>query len=155
VPQAPAGTLAVIGDLKQMSPDWLVGVTMEGYGVTLSVGIGIPIPILDEEICKYTSVRDEDLWTQIVDYSQDYPQGKKSNLGEVNYAQLKSGKITIKGKEVTTGNISSYPKALKIANTLKERIEKKEFLLSEAVAPIPGPDSGYAFGPLKEREIKE
>ena len=155
VPQAPAGTLAVIGDLKQMSADWLVGVTMEGYGVTLTVGIGIPIPILDEEICKYVSVKDEDLWTQIVDYSQDYPQGKKSNLGEVNYAQLKSGKITIKGKEVSTGNISSYPKALEIANILKDRIKKKEFLLSEPVAPIPGPDSGYSFKPLKERAIEE
>ena len=156
VPQAPAGTLAVIGDLKTMSPDWLVGVTMQGYGVTLSVGIGIPIPILNEEICKYTAVKDEDLWTQIVDYSEAYPQGKKGpSLGEVNYAQLKSGKITVKGKEVLTGNISSYPKAVEIANILKKQITKGDFLLSEPVAAIPGPDSGCAFRPLKERPIQE
>ncbi len=49
VPSGPAGTLAVIGDLKQMKPQWLRGTSMLGYGVTLSVGIGIPIPILDEE----------------------------------------------------------------------------------------------------------
>ncbi|MBU1061988.1 MAG: homocysteine biosynthesis protein, partial [Candidatus Omnitrophica bacterium] len=64
IPQAPAGTLAVIGDLKGMSPEYLVGTTFQGYGVTLTVGIGVPIPILNEEICKFTAVKDKDIWTQ-------------------------------------------------------------------------------------------
>jgi len=155
VPQAPAGTLAVLGDLKQMRPEWIVGTTMLGYGVTLTVGIGIPIPILNEEICRYTAVKDEEIWAQIVDYSEAYPQGKKESLGEVNYAQLKSGKITIQGKEVPTGSLSSYPKAVEIANILKEWVKKGDFLLSEPVAYLPGPETGYAFKPLKERPIKE
>ena len=155
VPQAPAGTLAVLGDLKQMKPEWLVGTSMQGYGVTLAVGIGIPIPILNEEICRYTAVKDEDIWTQIVDYSKSYPQGKKESLGEANYAQLKSGKITVRGKEVPTGGLSSYPKAVEIANILKEWIEKGDFLLAEPVAYLPSSDSGYTFKPLKERPIKE
>ncbi|RKY64227.1 MAG: hypothetical protein DRP99_02535, partial [Candidatus Latescibacterota bacterium] len=46
VPKEGAGTLAVIGDLKTMDPSWLVGVSMTGYGVSLMVGIGVPIPIL-------------------------------------------------------------------------------------------------------------
>jgi uncharacterized protein (DUF39 family) len=153
VPQAPAGTLAVLGDLKQMSPEWLRGTTMRGYGVTLTVGIGIPIPILNEEICKYTAVRDEEIWTQIVDYSEAYPQGKKESLGEVNYVQLNSGKIIVKGKEVPTGNLSSYSKAVEIAETLKEWINKGNFLLSEPVAYLPGSETGYTFKPLKERPI--
>ena len=155
VPQAPAGTLAVLGDLKEMKPEWLVGTTMYGYGVTLTVGIGIPIPILNEEICQYTAVKDEEIWAQIVDYSEAYPQGKKESLGEVNYAQLKSGKITVQGKEVPTGSLSSYPKAVEIANTLKEWVKKGNFLLSEPVAYLPAPETGYAFKPLKERPIKE
>jgi uncharacterized protein (DUF39 family) len=155
VPQVPAGALAVLGDLKQMKPEWLIGTTMVGYGVTLTVGIGIPIPILNEEICRYTAVKDEEIWTQVVDYSEAYPRGKKENLGEVNYAQLKSGKITIRGKEVPTGNLSSYPKAVEIANILKEWIKDGSFLLSEPVAYLPGADSGYTFKPLKERSIKE
>ncbi|MCK4325774.1 homocysteine biosynthesis protein, partial [bacterium] len=56
VPRGGAGTLAVMGDLKQMSPDWLVGSTFTGYGVNLTVGIGVPIPILNEEILKWTAV---------------------------------------------------------------------------------------------------
>ncbi len=156
VPQAPAGTLAVIGDLKQMKPEWLVGTTMQGYGVTLTVGIGIPIPILNEEICQYTAVKDADLYAQIVDYSEAYPYAKPGEkLGEASYAQLKSGKIKIKGKDVPTGNISSYSKAVEIADTLKEWIEKGDFLLTEPVALFPGADSGYTFKPLKERSIEE
>ncbi len=154
VPQAPAGTLAVLGDLKGMKPEWLVGTTFTGYGVTLTVGIGIPIPILNEEILKYTAVKDEDIYAQIVDYGKAYPQGKKESLGEVNYAQLNSGEITIQGKKVPTGNLSSYPKAVEIANTLKEWIKKGDFLLSEPVAYLPGLETGYAFKPLKERSLE-
>ncbi len=153
IPQAPAATLAVLGDLKQMKPEWLKGASFLGYGVSLIVGIGIPIPILDEEICRYTAVKDEDICTRIVDYSKAYPEGKGETLGEVNYRELKSGKITVKGKEVLTGSLSSYPKAVEIANTLKDWIKKGEFLLTEPVAPLPGPESGYTFKPLKERPI--
>jgi len=153
IPQAPAATLALLGDLKQMRPEWLNGASFLGYGVSLIVGIGIPIPILDEEICRYTAVKDEDIWTRIVDYSKAYPEGKGETLGEVNYRELKSGKITVKGKEVLTGSLSSYPKAVEIANTLKDWIKKGEFLLTEPVAPLPGPESGYTFKPLKERPI--
>jgi len=151
VPSAPAGTLAVIGDLKEMSSEYLVGTTMPGYGVTLTVGIGIPIPILNEEICRYTAVKDEEIWAQIVDYSSSYPLGKKESLGEVNYAQLKSGKVLVKNRDVLTGSLSSYSKAKKIATIFKEWIQKGRFLLSEPVAYLPGPDTGYAFKPLKER----
>ncbi len=153
VPRAPAGTLAVIGDLKQMKPEYLTAVAMRGYGVTLAVGIGIPIPILSEQICRFTAVKDEEIWTQIVDYSRVYPQGEKESLGEVNYAQLKQGKISVRGKEVPTGNLSSYPQAVKIAGELKEWIAGGDFLLSEPVDCLPGPDSGYTFKPLKERPI--
>jgi uncharacterized protein (DUF39 family) len=136
-----------------MKPEWLRGTTFHGYGVTLTVGIGIPIPILNEEICKYTAVKDENIWTQIIDYSENYPQGKGSSLGEANYAQLKSGKIKLQDKEIPTGSISSYPKAVEIASTLKNWIKKGDFLLTEPVASLPGEESGYTFKPLKERPI--
>jgi len=155
VPEAPAGTLALIGDLKGMSPDWLVGTSFRGYGVTLTVGVGIPIPILDETICKFTSVRDEELSAKIVDYSNAYPNCIPETLGEATYKQLKSGKITVNGKEVTTAPLSSYPRAREIASTLKDWIRKGEFLLSEPVAPIPGAESGLTFKPLNERPVEE
>ena len=155
IPQAPAGTIAVIGDLKKMRPEWLVGVSFQGYGVSLTVGLGIPIPILDEEICRYTAVKDSEICTQIVDYSEAYPEGRKESLGEVNYEELKSGKITIKGKKVPTANLSSYVKAKKIAAILKQWIKKGDFTLSEQVAGLPQQGSGYAFKPLKERNLSK
>ncbi len=155
VPQAPAGTLGVMGDLKGMKSKYLRGTSFQGYGVSLVIGLGIPIPMLDEDVLKSAAVKDEDLWAQIVDYSEDYPQGKPSNLGEVNYKQLKSGKITVKGKEVPTSSLSSYPKAIEIAEELKAWIKDKKFFLTEYVQALPGADSGVSFKPLKERPVKE
>ena len=153
VPRRGAGTLAVIGDLKQMKPQWLRGTSMLGYGATLTVGIGIPIPIVSEEILRYTLVTDAEIFAPVVDYAEAYPQMKPDVLGEVSYADLKSGHIKIQGKDVPTASLSSYPKAVEIASTLKEWIERGEFLLTEPVAPLPGVESGITFRPLKERPI--
>jgi len=155
VPRRGAGTLSVIGDLKQMSPKWLVGTSMLGYGCTITVGIGIPIPILSEEILQYTTVTDDDILAPVVDYSEAYPQMRTDILGEVSYAQLKSGKIIIQGKEVPTASLSSYPRAVEIATTLKEWVLSGKFLLTEPVTPLPGIESGITFKPLKERPIEE
>ena len=155
VPQAPAGTIAVMGDLKGMKPEWLVGTSFEGYGATLTIGIGIPIPILDEEIIKYTAVKDEDIYTQIIDYSHDYPNMISNSLGEVNYKQLKSGVIKVQEKNVPTASLSSYSKAKAIAEELKDWILKEKFLLSEPVQLLPSMESGISFKPLKERPINQ
>jgi uncharacterized protein (DUF39 family) len=151
VPRRGAGTLAVIGDLKQMKPEWLRGVSFLGYGCTLMVGIGVPIPILSEEILRYAAVKDEEIFAAVVDYSEAYPQRKPDVLGEVSYAQLKSGKIAVHKKEVPTASLSSYPKAVEIAQTLKEWVQRGEFLLTDPVAPLPGAESGITFKPLEER----
>ncbi len=155
VPKRASGTLAVIGDLKQMSPKWLVGTSMFGYGCTITVGVGIPVPILSEEILNYTAVSDKDILAPIVDYSESYPQMKSDVLGEVSYAQLKSGKIKVQGKSVPTASLSSYPRAVEIATILKEWILSGKFLLTEPVAPLPGVESGATFKPLNERPIED
>lgn len=142
IPKKPAGTLMVMGNLKEMSPRWLVGVSIQGYGSSLAVGIGVPIPILNEEIANYVAVSDEDIFTQIVDYGNDYPNGVGRSYGEVSYAQLKSGKIDVQGKEVSTAPLSSYMRAKEIAELLKEWISKGEFLLGEPQNHLPGADEG-------------
>lgn len=152
VPLTGAGTLAVIGDLKQMKPEWLRGTSFLGYGASLAVGIGIPIPILNEEILLYTTVKDEDIYAPVVDYSFDYPHGTGRVLGSVNYSQLKSGKISINGKEVPTTPLSSYKKAREIAEILKEWIRRGEFLLSKPVQMLPSVESGITIKGLVERK---
>jgi len=139
------GTLAVIGDLKEMSTDYIRAAIFKGYGVTLVVGIGVPIPILNSEIMKNVAVKDEDIWTEIIDYS--IPRLKKPSLGKVNYRQLREGKITIQGKTVSTSPLSSYAKAREIAQKLKEEILKGEFLLQEPIQKFPKESK---FKPLLE-----
>jgi len=155
VPKRGAGTLAVIGNLKQMKAEWLVGTSFLGYGCTLTVGIGVPIPILSEEILRYTLVTDADIYAPIVDYAEAYPQRITDILGETSYAELKSGIIKVQGKEVPTASLSSYPKAREIATILKEWIRNGTFLLTEPVASLPGVESGITFKSLNERPISE
>lgn len=155
LPRRGAATLAVTGDLKQMSPRWLVGTSFIGYGATLTVGIGVPIPILSEEILSYTAVTDNEIFAPVIDYFEAYPQRSPDILGEVSYAQLKSGKIKIQGKDVPTASLSSYSRAVEIANILKDWIQKGEFYITESVSPLPGVDSGVVVKPMQERPFEE
>ena len=154
IPRMGAGTLAVIGDLKQMGSRWLRGTSFRGYGVTLTVGIGVPIPILDEEVVIHAAVRDEDIVSQVVDYSETYPQREGESLAEVTYAQLKTGEISINGKKIHTASLSSYAMAREIAGILKDWIQKGEFLLTEYVQQLPSLDSGIVFKELQEKPIR-
>ena len=131
VPLSPSGTLWVMGDMKQMAPEWLRGMSLLGYGCSLAVGLGIPIPILNAEMAMYTSVSDEELFTNIIDYGVDYPSGKTKSLGKVSYAELKSGTIKLNDREVQTVPLSSYAKAKEIAEILKDWISNGDFLLGE------------------------
>ncbi|MBC7074718.1 MAG: homocysteine biosynthesis protein [Syntrophomonadaceae bacterium] len=151
VPKVPAGTLSVIGDLKQMDPYWLVGLSYIGYGATMAVGIGVPIPILDEEILRYTAVKDEDIYCPIVDFSEGYPYCKPIDLGFANFKELKSGKITINGREVVTTPQSSYPRARQIANILKNWIKAGKFELTQPVQLLPSADADIEFKSIPTR----
>jgi uncharacterized protein (DUF39 family) len=133
VPRSPAGTLMLMGDLKQMSPRWLIGASIQGYGCSLVVGVGIPIPILDEEMALFTGVCDEDIVTQVKDYSFTRPDP----ICEVNYAELRSGTIRVEGRDIPTVPLSSYVRAKEIAESLKSWIVKGEFTLGEPQMMIP------------------
>ena len=137
VPIRAAGTLWVMGDLKQMNSKYLVGVGIQGYGCSLAVGLGIPIPLLNEEMAAFTGISDEEIFTQIVDYGRDYPRGEVKSLGQVSYAELKSGAITFQGKQVPTVPLSSMVKAREIAAILKSWIREGRFILGEPQFTLP------------------
>lgn len=149
VPKEGAGTLALTGDMKQMRPEYVRGVSLRGYGVSLALGVGIPIPILNEEILKRTCVRDRDILAPVVDYSSEYPQKTGRILGHVSYEQLRGGEIEIKGKASKVGSLSSYYKALEIANLLADEVRRGDFFLAEPSALLP---KDRSMKPLQIRE---
>ncbi len=139
IPLRPAGTMMVQGDLKQMEARWVKGLSLLGYGCSLAVGLGVPIPILDPEMAAFTGIGDDELFTQVVDYGHDYTNGIARTYGQVSYAQLKSGSIVVNNEEVPTAPLSSISKAREIAETLKQWIEKGDFTLHEPAVTLPGP----------------
>lgn len=137
VPREGAGTLALTGDMKKMSQEFVRGVSFRGYGVSLALGIGIPIPILNEDVLKRTCVRDKDILAPVIDYSKEYPQKTGKIICHVSYEQLRSGEIEVEGKMVAVGSLSSYYKALEIANLLADEIRRGDFLVTQPISSLP------------------
>ncbi|HOO03481.1 MAG TPA: homocysteine biosynthesis protein [Methanomassiliicoccales archaeon] len=149
VPMGGARSLATIGDMRGMSPEFIRAVALTGYGVSLAIGIGVPIPILDEEVMRSCAISDEQLFSPLVDYSVQ--SRNRRPIKHFSYAELRSGKVELFGREVRTSSLSSYLKARQVAETLAERIEGGEFLLTEPVAPLPA-DRGVGTLEVRSKE---
>jgi L-aspartate semialdehyde sulfurtransferase len=133
-PIGPAATLALIGDAKQMQARWVRGCFFKSYGPSLMLGVGIPLPVLHEEVVARCAVQDQELAAPIMDFS--IPRRVRPTFGLVSYAQLKSGRITIEGKPVRVAPLASIYLSRQVALELKQWITSGEFTLTEAVAPI-------------------
>ena len=143
-PSSKFGTLFVKGDLKQMTPEYLRGVTYEKYGTSMFVGIGIPIPILNEGLAKKTAISDEELLTDVVDYG--IPRRDRPKIKQVSYKELKSGYVELNGKKVKCSSMSSLFHARKIADTLKNWILNGDFILNPPAETLP---TNTIFKPMK------
>ncbi|MEB3828629.1 homocysteine biosynthesis protein [Phormidium sp. CCY1219] len=134
-PIGPAATLALIGDAKQMNPRWVRGCYFKNYGPSLMLGVGVPLPVLQEEVVLRCAVQDEDIVAPVVDFA--IPRRVRPTFGLVSYAQLKTGRITIEGKSVRAAPLASIFLSRQVALELKQWIEAGEFTLTESVGPIP------------------
>lgn len=127
-------TLMVTGDIKAMSQEFLRAATMTGYGVTLYVGLGIPLPVIDKEVVRATAVRDEDISVDLIDYG--IPSRSRPTLRKVTYAELRSGAVEVNGEEVRTSSLSSFNRARRVAETLKDWVVAGKMELSLPTRPI-------------------
>jgi len=134
-PENGFGTLMVRGDLKEMNTNFIRGAKIYKYGISLYVGLGIPIPILDENMAKATAIEDKDIVTNLVDYG--IQRRDRPKLRKISYEELKSGCVDLDGKEVKTFPMSSYFKAKEVAEKLKKDIIQGSFKLSLPVEPLP------------------
>ncbi len=135
-PLGPASTLALIGDAKQMDPKWVRGCYFTKYGPSLMLGVGVPLPVLHEEVIAHCAVQDKEIVAPVMDFS--IPRRVRPTFGLVSYGQLKTGKLTIEGKTVKVAPVTSLYLADQVAETLKQWIEVGDFTLTEPVATISG-----------------
>jgi L-aspartate semialdehyde sulfurtransferase len=134
-PVGPAATLALVGDAKQMDPNWVRGCHFKNYGPSLMLGVGVPIPILNEQIAARCAITDDQILAPIVDFS--IPRRVRPTFGVIDYAQLKSGKIKIEGHTVRVAPLVSLSRSLEIAHLLKDWIATGKFTLTAPVAALP------------------
>ncbi|MEZ5104916.1 MAG: homocysteine biosynthesis protein [Draconibacterium sp.] len=145
IPVTNAATIAVMGNLKEMSSDYIQAAYYEKYGVSMFVGIGIPIPVLDVEMAKRVSVNNSQIQTSVLDYGTV----GTPKLGEVTYEELRSGSIKVGGKKIRTAPVASLAKARKIAQELKEWLQSGNFEVSKPVQMFP---QNTSLNSLKETE---
>lgn len=129
------GTLAVVGDLKKMNSRYLRAAVFDKYGATMYVGIGIPVPVLDEDMAASLSKTNDQISTRIFDYS--VPSRSRPMLKAVTYSQLRSGSVELNGKQIPTAPLSSLSRAREIAHVLKGQIVAGEFTLTVPLEPLP------------------
>ena len=133
-PVGPAATLALIGDAKQMDARWVRGCYFHNYGPSIMLGVGVPLPVLNEQVVEHCAVQDKDIVAPIVDFS--IPRRVRPTFGLVTYTQLKSGRITIDGKTVRVAPLASIFLSRQVAIELKQWIQAGTFTLTEPVASI-------------------
>jgi len=133
IPVGNAATLTLIGDAKQMNTRFIKAAYFEKYGVTMFVGIGIPVPVIDEDMVRRLSIRNSQIETNIIDYGS----GNFEILGQTDYETLFSGEIFLRDKKIRTAPLSSIKMAREIADLLKKEITDGRFFLTEPVALFP------------------
>ena len=134
-PIGPSATVAIIADAKAMDPRWVRGCYFSGYGPSLMLGIGLPIPVLDAAVMRSCAVCDRDIVAPVIDFS--IPRRVRPSFGLVSYHQLKTGSITISGTKVRTAPLASLYLGAQVADGLKQAILRGDFELSEPLAPLP------------------
>ncbi|MEA1985921.1 MAG: homocysteine biosynthesis protein [Candidatus Marinimicrobia bacterium] len=133
IPIKNSRTLALIGDMKKMDPKFIKAAYFHKYGVSIFIGVGIPIPILDVDIAKFVSIKNRDIETIVADYGTDgHPE-----IARTNYQELQSGSIMLNNKKIRTAPLSSISKARIIAEKLKEQIRDGSFVITKPVQNLP------------------
>ncbi len=129
IPMVQSANLALIGDMKKMDARFVKPLILKKYGVSLFIGLGIPIPVLDDEIAGNVGITNEKIDTLVRDYSViGHPVVCKTN-----YAELFSGEIAVQGEKVKTFTFSNLDKAREIAEILKSNLQKGLFQITEPV----------------------
>lgn len=129
-----------------MSGRYLRGATFHRYGTTLYVGLGLPIPIINERVAKTVSAKDSEIMTDLLDYG--VPSRNRPTVKKVSYEELKSGKVLVGDLEMRSSPLSSFRMAEEVAQSLRDWILEKRFLLNRPAELLPAERD---FKPLLER----
>jgi len=131
LPFRPSATLSITADLRQVRPEWISPIYINGYGVSLYIAIGIAIPVLNLDMARALSIRNKDIMTEVYDFASG------QTLGTLNYEQLHENKAVLANKRPTTRTMTKIKQAQKITEILKTRIEQGLFELTRPVRRLP------------------
>lgn len=144
VPRNGARTLALQADALRADPRWVAAARVEGYGISLFLGAGFAIPVLDPAIARALRIRDRDINVQI----KDFARPERPIVLESDYAQLRSGSVQLPQALARTACSSSLLKARQLCAELKTQVLGGSFPVRPFLEALP---AEQAFRPLKIR----
>lgn len=144
VPRNGARTLALQADALRTDPRWVAAARVEGYGISLFLGAGFAIPLLDPAIARALRIRDRDINVQI----KDFARPERPIVLESDYAQLRSGSVQLPQALARTACSSSLLKARQLCAELKTQVLGGSFPVRPFLEALP---AEQLFRPLKIR----
>ncbi|MEI8251406.1 MAG: homocysteine biosynthesis protein [Synechococcus sp. ELA057] len=132
--RAPGATAAVVVDWDDLDPRWLHACFFEGHGSALLVGIAAPVPLIDGLTAQQAAADDDALEAPVLDLS--IPRRLRPGFGSANYANLKSGRISVQGRVLRAAPAHSPRLAQEIAEELAERLRSDRFPLRLPLVPL-------------------
>ncbi len=134
VPVKGPRTLALVGDMKGMDPRFLKALDITGHGISIALGIGVPIPVLNEDVMRRCAVSNEEIFVEMTNCNLP---SNRTCMQMYSYTELHFCKVEYQEKNVKTSSLSSLIGARKMVDTLKDWIEHGKFLLNQPSLVLP------------------
>ena len=132
--RSPGAVAAVSVDLHALEPGWLRPCFFEAQGSALLLPIAAPVLLTDGATALRAAAADGQLEAPVLDLS--VPRRLKPGFGAASYAALRSGRITVEGRELRSAPAHSPRLAEAIGQTLVHRLEQNAFPLRLPALPL-------------------
>ena len=107
----------------------------EGHGSALLVAIAAPVPLINGSVALQAACGDDDLEAPVLDFG--IPRRVRPSFGNVSYAQLHSGSLSLRGRGLVCAPGHSPRLTAEIGHVLAEQLREGLFPLRLPLQPLP------------------
>lgn len=132
---SPGASAAVEVELHGLQPRWLRACHLGGGINGLLVAVAAPVPLINVGVARQACLGDDLLEAPVLDFG--IPRRIRPSLGSVSYAQLHSGQLELRGRQLNCAPGHSPRLAVEIGTCLVEQLQQGRFPLRLPLQPLP------------------
>ena len=108
---------------------------MQPTRIRLLVGIAAPVPLINAAVAQQAAASDDELQAPVLDFA--IPRRVRPSHGQVSYAELHRGQLTLEGRRLTCAPGHSPRLAAAIGQELVQQLNEGRFPLRLPLQPLP------------------